>query len=133
MVSLHRLASPSPSTRFAAVDAIGRRRALGFAMPLLSLLDHERDPHVWKAAVRSLALLGTPDALTGLARLALVKRSFLTGKGCSVEQRTDVVRALAQIHGQGIRATLERIARETEEPVRSEAMRALQEPMSAAG
>jgi hypothetical protein len=88
---------------------------------------------VWKAAVRSLALLGTPDALTGLARLALVKRSFLTGKGCSVEQRTDVVRALAQIHGQGVRATLERIARETEEPVRSEAMRALQEPMSAAG
>ena len=102
-------------------------------MPLLSLLEHERDPHVWKAAVRSLALLGTPDALTGLARLALVKRSFLTGKGCSVEQRTEVVRALAQIHGQGVRATLERIARETEEPVRSEAMRALQEPMSAAG
>ena len=75
------LASPSPSTRFAAVDAIGRRRALGFAMPLLSLLEHERDAQVWKAAVRSLALLGTPDALTGLARLALVKRSFLTGKG----------------------------------------------------
>jgi hypothetical protein len=50
-----------------------------------------------------------------------------------VEQRTEVVRALAQIQGQGVRATLERIARETEEPVRSEAMRALQEPMSAAG
>jgi hypothetical protein len=127
------LASPSPSTRFAAVDAIGRRRALGFAMPLLSLLEHERDAQVWKAAVRSLALLGTPDALTGLARLALVKRSFLTGKGCSVEQRTEVVRALAQIQGQGIHATLGRIARETEEPVRSEALRVLQEPMSAAG
>jgi len=127
------LASPSPSTRFAAVDAIGRRRALGFAMPLLSLLDHERDPQVWKAAVRSLALLGTPDALTGLARLALVKRSFLTGKGWSVEQRVEAVRALAQLRGQGARASLERIARETDEPVRGEALRALQEPMSAAG
>jgi len=127
------LASPSPSTRFAAVDAIGRRRALGFAMPLHTLLEHERDPQVWKAAVRSLALLGTPDALTGLARLALVKRSFLTGKGCSVEQRIEVVHALAQIRGQGVRATLERIARETDEPVRAEALRALQEPLSAAG
>ncbi len=127
------LASPSPSTRFAAVDAIGRRRALGFAMPLLKLVEQERDPQVWKAAVRSLALLGTPDALTGLARLALVKRSFLSGKGCSVEQRVEVVRALSQVHGQTVRATLERIARETEEPVRGEAMRALQEPLSAAG
>lgn len=127
------LASPSPSTRFAAVDAIGRRRALGFAMPLLALLEHERDLQVWKAAVRSLSLLGTPDALTGLARLALVKRSFLTGKGCSVEQRVEVVRVLAQVPGPGVRATLERIARETEEPVRGEALRALQEPMSAAG
>jgi len=127
------LASASPSTRFAAVDAIGRRRALGFAMPLLTLLEHERDAQVWKAAVRSLSLLGTPDALTGLARLALVKRSFLTGKGCSVEQRVEVVRALAQVPGQGVRGTLERVARETEEPVRGEALRALQEPMSAAG
>ncbi len=127
------LASPSPSTRFAAVDAIGRRRALGFAMPLLALLEHERDAQVWKAAVRSLALLGTPDALTGLSRMALVKRSFLTGKGCSVEQRLEAVRALSQIPGQGVRAALERISREAEEPVRSEALRALREPLSAAG
>lgn len=127
------LGSTSPSTRFAAVDAIGRRRALGFAMPLLALLEHERDAQVWRATVRSLALLGTPDALTGLARLAVVKRSFLTGKGYSLEQRLEVVHALSQVPGPGIRATLERIARETDEPVRSEAMRALQEPMSAAG
>jgi HEAT repeat protein len=127
------LASASPSTRFAAVDAIGRRRALGFAMPLLTLLEHERDPQVWKGAVRSLALLGTPDALTGLARLALAKRSFLTGKGCTAEQRIEIVRTLAQQRGQGVRGTLERIARETGEPVRTEALRALQEPMSAAG
>ena len=128
------LASPSPSTRFAAVDAaFGRRRALGFAMPLLALLEHERDAQVWKAAVRSLALLGTPDALTGLSRMALVKRSFLTGKGCSVEQRLEAVRALSQIPGQGVRAALERISREAEEPVRSEALRALREPLSAAG
>jgi hypothetical protein len=45
----------------------------------------------------------------------------------------EVVRALAQVPGQGVRATLERIARETEEPVRGAALRVLQEPMSAAG
>jgi hypothetical protein len=50
-----------------------------------------------------------------------------------VEQRLEVVRVLAQLRGQGARATLERIARETGEPVRGEALRALQEPLSAAG
>ena len=126
------MASPAPSTRLAAVEAIGRRRATAFAMPLLGLAQHERDPEVWRVAVRALALLGTPDAVQGLTGLALQRRTLL-GKGFSADQRVEAVRALALIRSSVTRAALERVAREGDAPVRSEALKHLQQAVEAAG
>jgi HEAT repeat protein len=114
------------------VEAIGRRRATAFAMPLLGLVQHERDPDVWRLAVRSLALLGTPDAVQGLSRITLQRRTLL-GKGFSAEQRVEAVRALALIRSSVTRAALERVAREGDAPVKAEALKHLQQAVEAAG
>ena len=126
------LASPSPRTRSAAAEAIGRRRAAAFAMPLLRLLEQERDPEAWRAEARALGVLQTPDALSGLVRVALSRRAFLRG-GFPVEQRLEAVRAIAQAEGPAARAALERLAREGDGPVRGEASRLLLDGVQAAG
>lgn len=126
------LASPSPGTRSAAADAIGRRRAAAFAMPLLNLLEQERDPGAWRAEARALGVLQTPDALAGLVQVALSRRAFLRG-GFPVERRLEAVRAIAQAEGPAARAALERLAREGDGPVRGEAARLLTERVRAAG
>lgn len=124
------LSSPAPSTRLAAVEAIGRRRATAFAMPLLTVVEQEKDLEVWKSAVKSLALLGTPDAVQGLAHVALQRRKLLGG-GFGVEQRLEAVRALMLVRSNATRAALERVAREGDPPVKAEAIRLLQEEMAA--
>jgi len=116
------LASPSPGTRSAAAEAIGRRRAAAFAMPLLHLLEQEQDPEAWRAEARALGVMQTPDALAGLVRVALTRRAFLRG-GFPVEQRLEAVRAIAQAEGAGATAALERLSREADGPVRGEAAR----------
>ena len=126
------LASPSAKTRSAAAEAIGRRRALAFAMPLLGLLAQERDPEAWRAEAQALGVLQTPDALSGLVKVALSRRSFLRG-GFAVEQRLEAVRAIAQADGPAPRAALERLAREADAPVRAEAARVLADRYRAAG
>jgi hypothetical protein len=126
------LASPSPGTRSAAAEAIGRRRAAAFAMPLLNLLEQEQDPAAWRAEARALGVLQTPDALAGLVKAALSRRAFLRG-GFPVEQRLEAVRAIAQAEGPGPRAALERLAREGDGAVRGEAGRLLADRLPAAG
>ncbi|MCU0620422.1 MAG: HEAT repeat domain-containing protein [Gemmatimonadales bacterium] len=125
------LASPSPRTRSAAAEAIGRRRAAAFAMPLLSLLERERDPEAWRAEARALGVLQTPDAVTGLLKVALARRSMLGG-GFAQELRLEAVRALAQADGPAARAALDRLAREGDGAVRGEALRLLSERTAAA-
>jgi hypothetical protein len=126
------LASPSGKTRSAAADALARRRAAAFAMPLLGMLEHERDPEAWRAEARALGVLQTPDALAGLVKVALSRRAFLRG-GFSVEQRLEAARALAQSEGPAARAALERLAREGDGAVRGEAARLLADRVRAAG
>lgn len=126
------LASPSPRTRSAAAEAIGRRRAAAFAMPLLSLLERERDPEAWRAEARALGVLQTPDAVTGLLKVALARRTMLGG-GHPTELRLEAVRALAQADGPVARAALERLAREGDGAVRGEAARLLADRTAAAG
>jgi HEAT repeat protein len=126
------LASPSAKTRSAAAEAIGRRRALAFAMPLLGLLAQERDAEAWRAEARALGVLQTPDAMSGLVKVALSRRAFLRG-GFAVEQRLEAVRAIAQADGAAPRAALERLAREGDGPVRGEAARLLADRYRAAG
>ena len=126
------LASPSARTRSAAAEAIARRRAASFAMPLLNLLEQERDPEAWRAEARALGVLQTPDAVAGLVKAALSRRAFLRG-GFPVEQRLEAVRAIAQAEGPGPRAALQRLARDGDGPVRGEASRLLLERLGAAG
>jgi hypothetical protein len=126
------LASPSAKTRSAAAEAIGRRRASAFAMPLLGLLAQERDAEAWRAEARALGVLQTPDAMSGLVKVALSRRAFLRG-GFAVEQRLEAVRAIAQADGVAPRAALERLAREGDAPVRGEAARLLADRYRAAG
>jgi HEAT repeat protein len=126
------LASPSAKTRSAAADAIGRRRAVAFAMPLLGLLAEERDPEAWRAEALALGVLQTPDAMSGLVKVALSRRSFLRG-GFPVERRLEAVRAIAQVDGVAPRAALERLTREADGPVRAEAARLLADRYRAAG
>ena len=126
------LASPSARTRSAAAEAIGRRRAVAFAMPLLGLLSQERDPEAWRAEARALGVMQTPDALSGLVKVALSRRAFLRG-GFALEQRLEAVRALAQADGAAPRAALERLTREGDASVRAEAARLLADRYRAAG
>ena len=126
------LASPSARTRSAAAEAIGRRRAVAFAMPLLGLLAQERDPEAWRAEARALGVMQTPDAMSGLVKVALSRRAFLRG-GFALEQRLEAVRALAQADGAAPRAALERLTREGDGPVRAEAARLLADRYRAAG
>jgi hypothetical protein len=125
------LASPSPKTRSAAAEAIARRRAAAFAMPLLGMLAQERDPEAWRAEARALGVLQTPDALAGLVKVALSRRTFLRG-GFAVEQRLEAARAIAQADGPACRAALERLAREGDGAVRGEAARLLADQLHAA-
>jgi len=126
------LASPSATTRSAAAEAIARRRASAFAMPLLGMLAQERDPDAWRAEARALGVLQTPDAMTGLVKVALSRRAFLRG-GFAVEQRLEAVRAIAQTEGPVTRAALERLAGEGDGAVRGEAARLLADRVRAAG
>lgn len=126
------LASPSPRTRTAAAEAIARRRASAFAMPLLGMLERERDPEAWRAEARALGVMQTPDAVAGLVKAALSRRTFLRG-GFTVEQRLEAARALAQAEGPASRAALERIAREGHGAVRGEAVRLLADRLRVAG
>jgi len=77
-------------------------------------------------------VLQTPDAMSGLAKVALSRRAFLRG-GFAVEQRLEAVRAIAQADGAAPRAALERLAREGDAPVRAEAARLLADRYRAAG
>ena len=126
------LASPSPGTRTAAAEAIARRRASAFAMPLLGMLERERDPEAWRAEARALGVMQTPDAVAGLVKAALSRRTFLRG-GFTVEQRLEATRALAQAEGPACRAALERIACEGHGAVRGEAVRLLADRLRVAG
>ncbi len=119
------LASSSPPMRVAAAEAIGRRKSGAFAMPLMNMIEGERDAEAFRAAVRSLGLLGVPDAVAGLVQIATAKRSLLSGKGYSAEQRVEAVRALAASDAPVARAALERLAREGDGPVKEAARQAL--------
>jgi hypothetical protein len=126
------LASPSPKTRSAAAEAIARRRAAAFAMPLLGMLAQERDPEAWRAEARALGVLQTPAAMAGLVQVALSRRAFLRG-GFAVEQRLEAARAIAQAEGPACEAALERLVREGDGAVRGEAARLLADRHRAAG
>jgi HEAT repeat protein len=126
------LASPSAKTRSAAAEAIGRRRVAAFAMPLLGLLAQERDAEAWRSEARALGAMQTSDAISGLVKVALARRAFLRG-GYSVEQRLEAVQAIAQADGAAPRGALERLAREGDGPVRTEAARLLADRYRAAG
>jgi HEAT repeat protein len=118
------LAHPSPATRAAAADAIGRTRAPGLVMPIVAALETESDGAAWSAMVSALAGLASPEACAALTALALARRR-LVGGGHATPRRIEAVRALATVAAPCRTPALERLAREGDEAVRDAAAAAL--------
>lgn len=118
------LRHPSPATRAAAAEAIADTRAPALAMPLVAALEAESDGGAWRAMVRALAALASPEACAGLVSVALARRRFLGG-GHPRERRLEAVRALAAVTAPCRDTALERLVREGDEPVRHASATAL--------
>jgi HEAT repeat protein len=118
------LAHPSPATRAAAADAIGRTRAPGLVMPLVAAVEAESDGAAWSAMVSALGALASPEACAALTSLALARRRILGG-GHTAPRRLEAVRALANVAAPCRTPALEQLVREGDEVVRRAAATAL--------
>ena len=119
------LHNPDPRTRSAAADAIAVWRGGTLALLLVSALELERNRDVWHADVAALGRIGTPEAVTALGTVALSARKFMRRGGYTTWQRLAAVTALGHSDTSLARATLGRIAKEAEGPVRDAAARIL--------
>jgi HEAT repeats len=127
------LRHPSPRTRTAAAAAVTIWRGGALALLLATALESERDRDTWHAMVLSLGRIGSVEACTALAGIALTKRGLLRRSGYSTGQRLAAVAALGlagSIHGH---TTLERLSRESEGVVSYAADRVLQADRLRAG
>jgi HEAT repeat protein len=120
------LHSPDPRTRSAAADAIAIWRGGALALLLVSALDTERDRDVWHAEVAALGRIGTAESAAALGTIALSARKFLRRGGYGTWQRLAAVTALGHSGTPLARASLERVARESDGAVRAAAERILQ-------
>jgi HEAT repeats len=120
------LHSPDPRTRSAAADAIAVWRGGALALLLVSALDTERDRDVWHAEVAALGRIGTAESAAALGTIALSARKFLRRGGYGTWQRLAAVTALGHSGTPLARASLERVARESDGAVRAAAERILQ-------
>ncbi|MGN6392659.1 MAG: HEAT repeat domain-containing protein [Gemmatimonadales bacterium] len=114
-----------PRTRVAAAEAIGSWRGGALALLLAGALESERNRDVWQALIHSLGRLGTVEACSALATVALSRRNMLRRQGFSTTQRLAAVQALALNAAPPARITLERLAQVGEGVVRYAADRIL--------
>ena len=126
------LGHPSAATRAAAADAIGRVGATALAMPLAAALGSERDTTAWRAMIRALGLLASPEACAALAAVALARRRLFGRTGYTTGRRLEAVRALATVPAPCRNPALQRLAGEADEPVRRAAQAALDRVAGAA-
>jgi hypothetical protein len=91
------LAHTSSRTRAAAAEAIGIHRAPALAMPLVTALAKERNSAAWSAMARALGTIGSPDACSALAVVALTRRGLLWWRGYSTRRRVEAVGVLAAV------------------------------------
>lgn len=124
---------PDARTRAAAAEAIAVWRGGALALLLVSPLETERDREAWHALVTSLGRIGTVEACSALAGVALTRRSLLRRQGYTTGQRLAAVEALGLSEAPAARGTLERLARDAEGVVRYAADRILQSERQRAG
>ena len=127
------LRHPDARTRAAAAEAIAVWRGGALALLLVSPLETERDREAWHALVTSLGRIGTVEACSALAGVALTRRSLLRRQGYTTGQRLAAVEALGLSEAPAARGTLERLARGAEGVVRYAADRILQSERQRAG
>jgi HEAT repeat protein len=119
------LHSPDPRTRSAAADAIAVWRAGALAILLVGVLESEHDRDVWHAYVAALGRIGSAEACSALATVALSRKKLLRRRGYTTWQRLAAVTALGHSDTPLARATLERVSREADGVVRYAAERLL--------
>jgi HEAT repeat protein len=118
--------SPDPRTRAAAADAIAVWRGGELAPLLVAALATERDRDVWHANVSALGRVGTPQASSALAAVALSPKRFFRRNGYNTWQRLAAVTALGLSGSPASRSALERLTRDAAGVVPYAARRVLQ-------
>jgi HEAT repeat protein len=120
------LRHPSSRTRTAAAVAVSIWRGGALALLLAAALEIERDREAWHAMILSLGRIGTAEACTALATIALTKRGLLRRNGYTTGQRLAAVAALGLAGSAHGHPTLEHLSRENEGVVSYAADRVLQ-------
>lgn len=115
----------SPHTRGEAALAIAGSQRPALGMPVLVALDQERDDGAWRMMAWALGQIGSPEAVTALATVALEKKKLLR-KGQSRGRRLEAVRILAECRSPAARGALDRLSREADGEVAAAARRARQ-------
>lgn len=114
----------SPDTRGQAALAIAASERPGLGMPLMVALEGERDETAWGMMACALGRLGTREAVTALATVALEKKGILK-RGYSRAQRLEAVSVLADCGSAAARGALESVGRQAEGEVAAAARQAL--------
>jgi len=115
----------SPHTRGEAALAIAASKRTALGMPLVVALERERDDSAWTVMAQALGQIGSQEAVTALATVALEKKGLLR-KGQSRARRLEAVSILADCGTPAARGALEGLSREAEGEVAAAARRAHQ-------
>jgi hypothetical protein len=128
------LQHPSPDTRGHAALAIAASGRAGLGMPIIVALEGERDETAWVMMTRALGRIGSREAVTALATVALEKKGILK-RGYSRAQRLEAVSVLADGGSAAAQSALESISRQAEGEVAAAARQALaaRDPVASGG
>ena len=105
---------PSARIRTAAATAMSMWRGGALALLLAAAVETERDRETWHAMVLALGRIGSAEACTALAGIALSKKGLLRRAGYTTGQRLAAVAALGLAGSTHGHTTLERLSRENE-------------------
>ena len=115
----------SPHTRGEAALAVAGSKRTALGMPVLVAFDRERDDGAWSMMARALGQIGSHEAVTALATVALERKGFLR-KGHTRARRLEAVSILADCGTPPARGALEGLSREADGEVAAAARRAYQ-------
>ncbi|MEO8294054.1 MAG: HEAT repeat domain-containing protein [Gemmatimonadota bacterium] len=117
------LLDQAPGTRASAAYALADRHSPALAMPILAVLEGEKDLGAWTALVTALVRIDSAEALKSLLALALDHHAILKSAR-PIAQRVAIVEALAASGSAGARGALERLVNEGEGALRRAAQEA---------
>jgi len=114
----------SSDTRGHAALAIAASGRTALGIPLLLALEGERDEAAWVMMARALGRIGSREAITALATVALAKKGILK-RGYSRAQRLEAVSVLADCGSAAAQGALESVSRQAEGEVAAAARQAV--------